>query len=53
MVLRYQTNTLECNACDNQQCGEGEFRTGRCSGTKNGFGCKACANAVCKINQYR
>ena len=43
----------KCNTCSNTNCAGGQFRTGSCSGTSNGYKCNSCSNQNCAGGQYR
>lgn len=40
----------KCNACKDAKCGTGKYRSGKCSGTTNGYACKA--QPKCKTSEY-
>ena len=46
-----EANTaFKCNTCKDAKCGTGKYRSGKCSGTTNGYACKA--QPKCKTSEY-
>merc|ERR1712032_1174735 len=42
-----------CKVCSNLNCPTGQFRSGSCSGTTNGYKCNTCSKLTCPTGQYR
>ena len=42
-----------CNECSNIECEQGEYRSGVCTGTYDGFTCNNCSNAACPTGEYQ
>jgi len=45
---RARSHTSGCSTCSNLRCAEGKYRSGSCSGARNGYMCRACAGGKFK-----